>query len=190
MRKKASLALSTNAIVVLIIAITILGLALAFTRNIFGTLSGQIENIGQQTLIDNPPTFDKPMTLSKQEFDIRRDKEVSLGIGFYNKFITTMQSRVRLYSCYVGDTQTQGTGNVANDQFTLTSPGRKVVMVNAPTSFSTSIKAKLTATQGVHACTMQVIAAPQTATGFAACNTDGSTAVCEYLYTDFLMTVE
>ena len=82
-RKKGSLALSTNAIVVLIIAITILGLALAFTRNIFGSLGKQIEDIGKQTLIENPPSFDKPMTLSKEEFDIRRGRDVSLTVGFY-----------------------------------------------------------------------------------------------------------
>lgn len=185
MRKKASLALSTNAIVVLIIAITILGLALAFTRNIFGTLTGQIENIGQQTLIDNPPTFDKPMTLSKQEFDIRRDKSVSLGIGFYNKFIRSMESRVRLYSCYYADTD-------SIDKFQLTSSGKKIVRINEAASFSTSMKALLDAEQGVHACTMQILAGPkrEDTDDFQPCLDDGTSVKCEYLYTDFLVTIE
>ena len=172
MRKRGSLALSTNAIVVLIIAITILGLALAFTRNIFGSLGKQIEDIGKQTLIDNPPTFDKPMTLSKEEFDIRRGKSVSLGVGFYNHYDDDVQASVKIHSCYRSDVNTTG-------QFSLTSPGRKTAMINDAISFSTSIEADERAAGGVHACTMVIIAVPM-----------NGTAPINYEYKDVLITIK
>ena len=171
-RKRGSLALSTNAIVVLIIAITILGLALAFTRNIFGSLGKQIEDIGKQTLIENPPSFDKPMTLSKEEFDIRRGKSVSLGVGFYNHYNDDVQAFVRIYGCYHG-------GENTTSQFRLTSPGRKTAMINDAVSFSTSVKADERALAGVHACTVQITAEPMT--------TDEPT---KFEYKDVLITIK
>ena len=180
--KKGDLALSTNAIVVLIIAITILGLALAFTRNIFGSLGKQIEDIGKQTLIDNPPTFDKPMTLSKEEFDIRRGTSVSLGVGFYNHYENTTQAFVILNSCY------QGT-NPTTDQFAYTTPGPKTTRINEAVAFSTSIMAKDNAASGVHACTLMIMAKPISLTT-ESCNPDGSSAYCNYEYKDVLVKVK
>lgn len=153
MKKRGSLSLSTNAIVVLIIAITILGLALAFTRNIFGSLGKQIEDIGKQTLIENPPTFEKPMTLSKEEFDVRRGKTVSLGVGFYNRYDKNVTAMVDIYSC-----QKAGTDTLS--YFTMTSPGAKRANINEAVSYSTSIGAGEAAPSGVHACTIAITAAP------------------------------
>ncbi len=149
MKKKGSLALSTNAIVVLIIAITILGLALAFTRNIFGNLGKQIEDIGKQTLVDNPPSFEKPFTLSKAEFDLRRGMEVSLGAGFFNKFGEERLSRTYIHSCYMKGVETTA-------HFEFTEPGPKIVAINQDVSFSTSISALTTAPSGIHSCTLKV----------------------------------
>ena len=169
MNKRGSLALSTNAIVVLIIAITILGLSLAFTRNIFGSLGSQIEDIGGQTLIDNPPSYDDPLTLSKAEFDVRRGESVSIGVGFFNYLDGDASASVSLNSCYRGDTET-------TSSFSLTSAGSKMVKINDEVAFSTSIAAEEDALSGVHACTIQLTAEVS--------------GVEEYEYKDILITVK
>ncbi len=85
--KKADLSLSTNAIVVMIIAIVILGLALTFSRGIFTKLGEALSGIGGQT-ISNPATYDDPITLSTANLEIVRGKKMPLSISVFNKFST------------------------------------------------------------------------------------------------------
>jgi hypothetical protein len=170
MNKRGSLALSTNAIVVLIIAITILGLSLAFTRNIFGSLGEQIEDIGGQTLIDNPPTYENPLTLSKAEFEIRRGRSVSLGVGFFNYYDEDAEASISLSGCFQGNTDTLS-------YFDITSAGAKSVKINREIDFSTSISADEDSPSGVHACTIKLTA-------------EFDIAGDEYEYQDMLITVK
>jgi hypothetical protein len=83
--RKADLSLSTNAIVVMIIAIVILGLALTFTRTIFQKLGGQIGNLGEQS-IEEPPSYDKPLTLTSTSLEVRKGQSKNMGVAVYNKF--------------------------------------------------------------------------------------------------------
>ena len=48
LKKRSSLNLSINAIVVLILAITMLGLGLGFIRNVFGSTTENFEQVSQQ----------------------------------------------------------------------------------------------------------------------------------------------
>ena len=64
--KKGALALSINAIVILIIAITMLGLALGFTRGMFGKAAGQFEELLGTEPEPPVPTGSDPVTLSKE----------------------------------------------------------------------------------------------------------------------------
>lgn len=81
--KKADLSLSTNAIVILILAITILGLALTFVRGLFGKAGGLIESAGD-IQISNPPTRDNPMMISPSNLKVRQSEVGQIIIAYLN----------------------------------------------------------------------------------------------------------
>ena len=80
--KKGSLNLSMNAIVVLILAITMLGLGLTFMRGLFKQATERVtEAVSAQELV-NPPTVDSPLTAAPGDLTIRT-KEVGKIIVAY-----------------------------------------------------------------------------------------------------------
>ncbi|MFH1399099.1 MAG: hypothetical protein ABIG95_03230 [Candidatus Woesearchaeota archaeon] len=183
MVKKASLSLSTNAIVVLIIAITILGLALAFTRNIFGTLGEHVSDIGASSMLENPPSFEDPMTLSKSIVKVRIGKEIKLMVGAYNKYNEDRLINLTPSSCTMRSEDTL-------NQFEFTIPGPRLIKINEDIAFSINIIAndkadlaitpqKEVAQAGTHVCTFKVIA-----------RIPGVPAEDELLYEDLYITVE
>lgn len=87
MRKKASLTLSINAIVILILAITMLGLGLAFMRNIFGKATGEFNEISgeiQRQVVEQMKESDKIIDLSGSVYDIEPGEKKMAYIGFRN----------------------------------------------------------------------------------------------------------
>src|SRR3989344_2440253 len=72
--KKADLSLSTNAIVILILAITILGLGLTFVRGLFKQAETKITEVTSSTELANPPTRDNPLTTTPSQLDVRQGK--------------------------------------------------------------------------------------------------------------------
>jgi hypothetical protein len=168
--KKADLSLSTNAIVVMIIAITILGLALSFTRGIFQKLGGQIENIGGKTIVEEPPTYEKPLTLTSNQIEVRKGKTYSLTIAVFNKFsesegcvegtedVCKMRIDVALGACM--NAQGIDFGDVANGgsgMMTLIKPAPKSIMINEYDSFSTKLKVGAGTPVGDYACTIKAL---------------------------------
>ncbi len=82
--KKASLALSVNAIVVVVIAFVVLGLALTLTRTIFKGASEQIPGALQLTALQAQPTSDNPITLS-DTLHLKAKGKLEVDVGYYNK---------------------------------------------------------------------------------------------------------
>lgn len=83
LRRKGSLNLSINAIVVLILAITMLGLGLGFIRNIFGGASGKIAQALESTSLKNPADSSNPLTID-DKITMKRTAEKEIEVGFYN----------------------------------------------------------------------------------------------------------
>ncbi len=84
MNKKGSLSLSINAIVVLILAIVMLGLALGFIKTMFGKVSGQVE-----ALVSNEPEPDvagpsNPVTLSRSVIVVGPSQTTAIKFSVYN----------------------------------------------------------------------------------------------------------
>jgi hypothetical protein len=167
--KKADLSLSTNAIVVMIIAITILGLALSFTRGIFTKLGGQIENIGGKTIVEEPPTYEKPLTLTSNQIEVRKGKTYSLTIAVFNKFSEgdcnlgteescKMRVDVALGSCMNGAGENIG-GDDGSGMISLIKPAPKSIMINEYDSFSTKLKVGAGTPVGDYACTIKALGA-------------------------------
>ena len=85
--KKGALELSMNAVVILILAITLLGLALAFIKGMFSQITEtglQIIKGADLSKLVNPPTRDNPLTVTPSEFGLRNKEQKVIGVSFMN----------------------------------------------------------------------------------------------------------
>jgi len=83
--KKASLNLSINAIVVLILAITMLGLGLGFIRTMFKGATGKLSGAIESTSLKNPADSTTPLTIDRQ-ITLEAGEAQRIEIGYYNAF--------------------------------------------------------------------------------------------------------
>lgn len=84
--KKGDLSLSTNAIVVLIMALVVLGLAIGFTQGMFEDLRSKLKGYDKEP---DAPTASaaNPLTTSKQgDFAVSKGEEVVMKISVYNSY--------------------------------------------------------------------------------------------------------
>jgi len=87
MKKRGSLNLSINAIVILILAITMLGLGLAFMRNIFGGATEEFEKVSgtvEKQMIDQMKESNKVVDISRPKIDLKIGDTDQLFLGFKN----------------------------------------------------------------------------------------------------------
>jgi hypothetical protein len=87
--KKADLSLSVNTIVIIVLAITLLGLGLSFIRGIVGGSFGRLQTLVDSTDLDKQPTSQDPLTITSP-LEIKRNSQVTTKIGFYNKASITL----------------------------------------------------------------------------------------------------
>ena len=71
MSRKATLELSINAIVIIVIAITVLGFSLVFVRNIFSSSSEVVNTLLSKEPEAATPTTDYPITSSREEINAK-----------------------------------------------------------------------------------------------------------------------
>lgn len=83
-KKKASLELSVNAIVILIIAITMLGLGLAFIKMLFGGATDKLAAIVEEEQEPNAPSAADPISLSRTVVLTSPGKDVGMKVSLYN----------------------------------------------------------------------------------------------------------
>ncbi len=81
--KKASLNLSINAIVVLVMAMVVLGLGLTFIKTLLGTAQDKFVEVVKEEDIKNPATEQDPFKIP-EELSISASKENKLTFSFYN----------------------------------------------------------------------------------------------------------
>jgi hypothetical protein len=96
--KKASLNLSINAIVVLILAITMLGLGLAFMRNIFGSATEEFQEVSgtvQKQMIDQMKESNKVVDVSNSKLRMKAGERKQIFIGFKNEDSTAKEFQIR-----------------------------------------------------------------------------------------------
>jgi len=87
-KKKASLELSIRTIVIVILAMTLLGLGLGFIRNMFsdiGGISGDVSEQIRQQIQDDLITNDKKLSFPKTEVKIDKGDSEILTVGIRNK---------------------------------------------------------------------------------------------------------
>lgn len=86
--KKASMELSIRTIVVVVLAMTLLGLGLGFIRSMFGDISGLSTDVSAQVrekILDDLITGDKKVAFPKTEIEIDKGKSEMLTVGVRNK---------------------------------------------------------------------------------------------------------
>lgn len=85
MNKKGSLELSVNAIVVLILAITMLGLGLGFMKGMFGKVSQNVDTAIGQNQLTNPPSATNPFTISSNQITLSRGQSQTITLAYFNE---------------------------------------------------------------------------------------------------------
>ena len=87
MNKKAALELSINAIVILILAITMLGLGLGFMRNIFGSATEQFTQVTgavEKQMVEQMKETNKIVDISRPKLTIKKGDSEQVFIGLKN----------------------------------------------------------------------------------------------------------
>ena len=96
--KRASLELSIQAIVIVVLAMTILGLGLGVVRSIFVGIKNTGEQLTEQIktqIQEDLRTGDKKVSFPQSEIKLDKGESVVLGIGIYNKKDTPLHYKMR-----------------------------------------------------------------------------------------------
>ena len=159
--KKSSLSLSINAIVILILAITMLGLGLGFMKGMFSKVSKQVETAIDATELENPPTADKPMTMSARNIKLKRGEDFRLDIGFFNKYNSVSFTSVST-PVSTASTASTAVSCAPVNFFTFTKPGEKETKINGKEAFSVLIEVADTADSITSVCTFKLKSTTET----------------------------
>ncbi|PIO06941.1 hypothetical protein COT47_02130, partial [Candidatus Woesearchaeota archaeon CG08_land_8_20_14_0_20_43_7] len=99
-RRKGSLNLSINAIVVLILAITMLGLGLGFMKKMFGATTDQFTDVADQMkeqLMDDLKGSSERLALNKVDMNVKKGTDKEIYFAIRNDEVTT--SSLDVCSC-------------------------------------------------------------------------------------------
>jgi len=86
--KRASLEISIQAIVIVVLAMTILGLGLGFVRGLFKNISGTTDQVTEQVkqkILDDLVTGDKKVSFPTTEITLDKGSSTVLTVGVRNK---------------------------------------------------------------------------------------------------------
>lgn len=84
---RGSLSLSANAIVILVLAMTILGLGIAFVNNVFSNIGQTAEDVGNQArerILDELRSGNKPLSFPTAEITVDKNREKTFAVGLRN----------------------------------------------------------------------------------------------------------
>jgi hypothetical protein len=107
MHKKAALELSINAIVIVILAMTLLGLGLGFVRNMFrdiGDTTTQVQDQMKEQILDDLRRGDKKLSFPSQRLDIEGGEEEVIAVGVKNTDAAGLDFKICM-SEIVGETE-------------------------------------------------------------------------------------
>ena len=147
--RKGSMELGVNAIVILIIALAILGLGIAFITNLFRSGSDKLGSIIDNTELPIHADAVNPIAFEKQSIEIKKGKKINLKISVYNDGTLSAgggEVVLDMNSCRDSDNNDAGGG------FTFAAPGQNI----APGSDAgyLAIITASTAEAGSYVCTV------------------------------------
>ena len=112
--------MSMNAIVILILAITMLGLGLTFMRGLFKQATEKLTEAVTAKELVNPPTEDNPLTTAPGELTLRLNKESGKIIVAYMNSLSSDDS------CKLSVGAAVGSSGIAVDQISYYSSDVKM----------------------------------------------------------------
>lgn len=116
--KKASLEISIQAIVIVVLAMTLLGLGLGFIRGMFKNITSTTEDVTEQVrqkVLDDLITGDKKISFPKTEVTLGKGESTLLTVGIRNKKDQTLHYTIR----FTPISDPKGNPFVADDWFQL-----------------------------------------------------------------------
>ena len=96
--KRASLEISIQAIVIVVLAMTLLGLGLGFIRGMFSKISGTTDDVTEQVrqkILDDLITGDKKVSFPKTQIEIDKGGSTILTVGIRNKRDQSLSYRLQ-----------------------------------------------------------------------------------------------
>lgn len=151
MRKKASLNLSVNAIVVIVIAFVVMGLALTLTNIIFKGGESKLGEAFEVIELGKEATAQNPITIP-ENINLQRNKRFTLDFQFYNRNeIIARNVSMDITACTNSDDGSVVT--VANLPVMVSSSAPEIGPSDVY-QFKASITSK-TLTSGLYICTVQ-----------------------------------
>lgn len=104
--KKGSLNISVEAIIILILAITMLGLGMGFIKKYFGDISEKLEQQIESQADPPKPTGTNPITLSMDTIIVNPTKKTGLKISLFNPSGIDWKNTQPGISCLVNGVKT------------------------------------------------------------------------------------
>ena len=160
--KKADLNMSIQAIVIIVLAMTLLGLGIGFIRNQFASLTettGAVQEQIKQQILDDLRTGDKKLSFPASEIQISRGKSTVIALGVKNTGVSQLVFGIDI-ACTAeeaGKAVPTTFYNKATDAFTLPAADAQVypIRVTAPSTdignYLCSVKVIDSATTGIYA---------------------------------------
>ena len=163
MKKKASLNLSINAIVVLILAITMLGLGLTFMRNIFGGAAKEFTKVSgevEKQMIEQMKETNKVVSLSRPKIDVKVGEKEQIFIGLKNDEQSPKAFELNSITCYpLGSSTTLACGTGAEVVGIEALIGQSIEVAGGDVRvLPINVKANTNAVEGTCFCTVSVTA--------------------------------
>jgi hypothetical protein len=151
-QKRGALELSINAIVVLILAITMLGLGLGFMRNMFGQTSSQFDEIAgdmKNQIIEEIKSSGERLILNKYDITMKKSETIEVYYGIRNVNGATKTAKITV-RCSTGMASGDGTKIVPKSFSEWDVPGSDISVLKM------SIKSESTVAPDTYPCNMDV----------------------------------
>ncbi|MBI2141927.1 hypothetical protein HYU15_00365 [Candidatus Woesearchaeota archaeon] len=155
--RKAALDVSINSIVVIVFAVTMLGLGLAFIKGYFEKAKSTI-NIDEVGEVPDA-TVSNPISLAREDLNVEKGKTSTFGAKFYNNKETSYSASFGSQLQCVSDTGTATAGSFV----LLSSP--QTVNVGEQKQFKLQLKVAPTTVSKDYICTLQALSATGTSAG-------------------------
>ena len=145
-KRKADLNMSINAIVVLILAITMLGLGLGFIRTMFKGATSKLAGAVESASLKNPADSSNPLTIDRQ-IQVKAGSSERIEIGYYNSGVAEVTGvKLALTGCQ-GDAVLTVT-----DPFTLNTLASGAVKAGESTGYNGILAVKSGVPKGTYIC--------------------------------------
>ena len=98
--KKASLELSINAIIIVVLAMTLLGLGLVFIRGMFANITettSTVQETVKEQILDDLRTGDKKLSFPTSELFVGKKASKDLAVGIKNTNPTSLQYTLKIF---------------------------------------------------------------------------------------------